>query len=76
MQLKKVENLKLELKLIILIIKKYFAYYKLFLYHLDEFRIGSNKSRGFGRVKLNIKDIILEIKDDSRISFQKNKKIF
>lgn len=31
---------------------------------IDEFRIGSNKSRGFGRVKLNIKDIILEIKDD------------
>lgn len=31
---------------------------------IDEIRLGSNKSRGFGRVRLNIKDIILEIKDD------------
>lgn len=57
MQLKKVENLKLELKLIILIIKNILLITN-YLSFIDEFRIGSNKSRGFGRVKLNIKDDI------------------
>ncbi|WP_156285793.1 RAMP superfamily CRISPR-associated protein [Oceanivirga salmonicida] len=31
----------------------------------DEIRIGSNKSRGFGLVRLNIKKINLEMKDDN-----------